>query len=369
MKHTMRNIAPGYLCGIMMLGFLATTTVSCKKSYNSPPTPSHEDGINYEQVNLVADQASAGAVKTDPNLVNPWGIAVSPTGVFWISANHAGVSTVYDTTGNSLIPAVTIPAPGGGAGAPTGQVFNNTPNFFITAFGKVSKFIFATEDGTIAAWGGGPTAFIVGDRSAANAVYKGLAIANTGTANFIYAADFKNGKVDVYDSTFKYVAGMTLTDPTIPAGFAPFNVKNIGGMLYVTYAKQKGPDNEDDQAGAGNGYIDIFQPDGTFVKRFAGQGTLNSPWGIAVAGTDFGQGLVSPILVGNFGDGRINVFQSDGTYVGQLQSAPGTPIVIDGLWDLFFPANGVPNVNPYRLYFTAGPAGENHGLFGYLKLK
>jgi uncharacterized protein (TIGR03118 family) len=340
--------------------------LACKKITAS--TPSAQAGISYNHVNLVSDQSGVAAM-TDPNLLDAWGIAVSPTGIFWISSNHGGSATVYDTTGATKIPAVTIPAPGSPTGgAPSGQVFNTTTNFTISSTGKLSKFIFCTEDGTIAAWGGGTSAVIVADRSSSGTVYKGLTIATDGGANYIYAADFHNGKIDVFDSTFTYTTGRTFSDPNIPAGFAPFNIRNISGMLYVLYAKQQGPDNMDDQAGPGNGYVDIFNPNGTFVSRFASQGPLNSPWGIAVAGTEFGQGLL-PILIGNFGDGRISVFKQDGTYMGQLQDSTNNPLSIDGLWDLYFPANGVPNVSPYRLYFTAGPGGEAHGLFGYLKLR
>lgn len=355
---------PGYARGIIVLGLTATLLAGCKKSSTSAPMLT----TTYDQVNLVADAASLGAAKTDPALLNAWGIAVSPTGIFWISANHSGTSTVYDTSGNTKIPPVAIPSPTAPTGgAPSGQVYNNTTGFVIPGNGKLSKFIFCTEDGTIVGWGGG-AALVAADRSGANAVYKGLTIASNAGANYIYAADFHNGNIDVFDSTFAYQSGWTFKDPNIPAGFAPFNIRYIGGMLYVCYAKQKGPDNMDDQAGQGNGYVDIFKTDGSFVSRFASQGTLNSPWGIVGAGTDFGLGLLQPILIGNFGDGRINVFTSDGKYQGQLLDNSHNPISIDGLWDLYFPVNGVPNVSPYRLYFTAGPGGETHGLFGYLTL-
>jgi uncharacterized protein (TIGR03118 family) len=237
----------------------------------------------------------------------------------------------------------------------------------INASQKVAKFIFVNEDGTVSAWGGGDSTITVADRSASNTVYKGLALANDGTANFLYAADFRGGKIDVYDKTFSLVTTKPFSDPDIPAGFGPFNVQNIGGKLYVTYAKLEGPENEDDQAGPGNGYVDVFNPDGTLVKRFASQGVLNSPWGIAQAPAGSGFPLHA-LLIGNFGDGRINLFDSTGALIGPLQSN-GQPVVIEGLWALDFPYNEAPAASdPKRLYFTAGPVNETHGWFGFLKM-
>lgn len=350
---------------LIILSLSFATIVSCKKNQ----TPTVMATGNYEQVNLVADQSSSGAAHTDPNLINAWGLAISSSGSFFISSNHGGVSTIYDTTGASLLAPIVIPKPGAlSGGAPSGVVFNSTSDFVITATGETSKFIFATEDGTIAAWSSAGIALIVADRSSAGAVYKGLTIANDGTGNFIYAANFKGGTIDVFDHTFAYVSGKTFTDPNIPAGFAPFNVRNINNMLYVTYAMQKGPDNMDDQAGPGNGYVDIYKPDGTLVSRFASQGSLNSPWGIAAAPSGFGAGQ-NAILISNFGDGTINVFNQDGTTAGPLKDSNGNTLSINGIWDMSFPVNGEPAGNPNRLFFTAGPASESHGLFGYLQLK
>ncbi|HEV7622427.1 MAG TPA: TIGR03118 family protein, partial [Flavisolibacter sp.] len=224
---------------------------------------------------------------------------------------------------------------------------------------------YASEDGVISGWNGGDSTVAVADFSASNAVYKGICLANDGSANFLYLADFKNAKIDVLDKNFQLVTGKTFSDPGIPAGFAPFNIKNIGGNLFVTYAKQKGPDNKDDQAAIGNGYVDIFNVNGQLVKRFASAGTLNSPWGIAKSSTGFGQSSGS-ILVGNFGDGKINVFDSSGKYGGQLLSGNQT-LTIDGLWEITFESATVTGANPDLLYFTAGPSSETHGVFGYLK--
>lgn len=364
MKNAYQRMAGFCVAGTLAFSILAGT--SCNKNDSSNPPPSANN--SYDEVKLVADQSSSGAASTDPNLTNPWGIAIGGTGAFWISANHSGKSTIYDRTGASLLAAVTIPAPGSGlVGSPTGVVYNATSDFVIGVTGETSKFIFATESGTIAAWSSAGLAVTVADRSSANAVYKGLTIANDGTANFIYAADFKNAKIDVFDHSFAYVSDKVFSDSSIPAGFAPFNVRNIGGMLYVTYAKQKGPDNEDDEAGAGNGYIDVFRPNGTLVSRFASQGSLNSPWGIAVAPAGFGLGS-NAILVGNFGDGHINAFNQDGTVIGPLKDTSKNALTINGLWDITFPVNGVPSGDPNQLFFTAGPDDETHGIFGYLKL-
>jgi uncharacterized protein (TIGR03118 family) len=191
-------------------------------------------------------------------------------------------------------------------------------------------------------------------------------MASDGTANFLYLTNFKGGKIDVFNREFNYVTNKPFWDPNIPAGFAPFNIQNIGGKLYVTYAKQKEPDHMDDQAGPGNGYVDIFNPDGTFVKRFASKGELNSPWGIALAPPGFA-GQSQTILIGNFGNGRINVFDMQGNHLGALK-VQGQNIVIDGLWAIDFLKNNLPGGSPTDpLYFTSGPDGESHGLFGYLQ--
>ena len=317
---------------------------------------------HFQQVNLVSDTAGYGAARTDPNLTNAWGIAVSPTGVLWISANHSGLSTVYDAGGNQLRPPVVIPgADEISAGAPTGQLFNNTTDFVIPSTGTVSKFIFAGEDGIISAWNTGNNAQIVANRSANEAVYKGITMAQDAGHNFLYATNFKGRAIDVFDDHFNYVTDKPFYDPTIPADYGPFNIRNISGKLYVTYAKLKGPDNEDDEAGPGNGFVDIYNPAGLLLRRFATHGKLNSPWGIAEVSQGFAT-THSAILIGNFGDGRINVFDESGEFEGQLRGN-GQPITIEGLWAL---EAGVPG-NTDRLFFTAGPGEEEHGLFGYIK--
>jgi uncharacterized protein (TIGR03118 family) len=327
---------------------------ACRKSQNVVPL------FNISQTNLVADNSSFGAAFVDPNLVNAWGISINPGGVIWVSSSAKGLTTIYDKTGKSLIPAITIPpAVLGNTGLPTGQIFNSTTDF------SASKFIFAGADGIISAWTTGTTAVKVADRSLLGAEYTGIALGTNGGANFLYLANFKGAKIDVFDKNFAFVGTMPFTDPNMPAGFAPFNIQNISGQLYVTYAKQLAPANVFDQPGAGNGYVDIFTTAGVFVSRFASQGTLNSPWGITLAPAGFADAQAS-ILVGNFGDGHINIFDLQGNFKGQLQNQ-NQVITIAGLWAVDFLKGNVTGGLPTDpLYFTAGPGGGTHGLFGTL---
>lgn len=329
---------------------------------NIPPI----SNISYQQVDLVSNVSGYGTARIDANLSNAWGIAIGPTGAFWIASNHKGLTTIYDRNGVQLLDPVSIPFQGiPNTGSPTGVIYNNTSDFIIPINNEVSEFIFASEDGTLTAWKSGTSAILVADHSA-TAVYKGLAIASDGGSNFLYAANFKEGKIDVFDKSFNLINSKPFLDPNIPSGFAPFNIQNINGELYVTYAKQKGPDNVDDESGLGNGYVNIFNPNGTLVKRFASQGSLNSPWGVAKAPAGFGLGS-NTILIGNFGDGHINAFDN-GKYLGQLNK-DGDPISIDGLWALEFPKNNVPSGDQNHLFFTAGPSDELNGLFGYIRRK
>ncbi len=353
----MKKLIPEVLTSLkvfFLLFMFFTVMNGCKKNELPPVVLS-----GYHQTNLVSDVATYGAARIDPALVNPWGISFSPTSPLWISANHSSVSVIYDKDGNTVIPPVSIQ---NGNGAPTGQVFNGTSGFVIPDNGKPARFIFCGEDGTITGWNGGAAAVLLADRSSENAVYKGMAMGNDGDANFLYVANFKGSAVDVFDSTFKYVTEKPFHDDDIPADYGPFNIRNIKGNLYVTYAKHKAPDNMDDQKGPGNGYVDIFNMKGKLLKHFASRGALNSPWGIVPAGSDFSP-VSNAILIGNFGDGRINVFDEDGRFMGSLKDELRNDIVIDGLWSI---ENNIHNANPNFLYFTAGPAEETHGLFGYL---
>jgi uncharacterized protein (TIGR03118 family) len=323
---------------------------------------------NFAQTNLVSDTTSYGAAIVDPTLQNAWGLAVNSTApILWVSANHSGATDVYDSTGRTLFGAIPIPSMGvNNGGSPSGVAFNPTNDFLIPGQTAATKFVFVNEDGTVSAWPlGGAATTTVADKSTFNAVYKGCAFAVQGGNTYLYAANFKQNRIDVFDKNWHDVSGFAFKDPAIPDGYGPFNMVNIGGMLYVTYAKTKAPDNEDDDSGPGNGYLDIFSPDGNLVKKFASGGVLNSPWGIAQAPAASGLPFHS-IAVGNFGDGRINVFDSTGVYLGPMESNR-QPVVIEGLWALDFPVNENPLFGPGKLFFTAGPMDERHGLFGYLQ--
>ncbi len=314
---------------------------------------------NFKQLNLTANTTGYHAIRINSNLHNAWGMAVSDGGGIWVSAADGGVSYVYNDRGKQLIPPVTIPSHiKGSPGNPTGQVYNRTTDFVISANGNPGKFIFASEDGTISAWNGGPAAVIVADRSSHGASYTGIAIANDGGANFLYAADFAKHKVDVFDKDYNFIESKRLKDPGIPSEYSPFNIREINNMLYVTYAIVT--DEGEDSTGAGLGFVDVFWPNGQLAKRLASQGTLNAPWGIAEAHTEL-IGM-SAILIGNFGDGHINVYDWDGNFKGQLMTAAG-PVAIEGLWAI---DNDVVKTSRHQLYFTAGPEDEEDGVFGFL---
>lgn len=317
----------------------------------------------FVETKLDADVAAAGAARLDSDLVNAWGIAFGPTGVLWVSDNHTGRSTLYQADGTELPTVVMIPTSTDTVGgAPTGVIFNPTTDFTIGSSGR-ALFIFAGEDGTISAWNASThNAKLVADRSPTGAVYKGLAMASTGGANFLYATNFRHDAVDVFDKTFQFVK--SFTDPNVAAGFAPFGIGNIGGQLYVSFAKRLPPDSMDDEAGLGNGYVDVFDADGSLVTRFASKGSLDSPWAIVQAPAGTGA-LSGDLLVGNFGDGSIGVYNSSGSFLGVLRDTLSAEITIPGLWGLTFG----PTSAPTTLFFAAGPNGENDGLLGTLKLR
>jgi uncharacterized protein (TIGR03118 family) len=313
---------------------------------------------------LVSD-GFASADHTDPNLVNAWGIAFNPTGPVWIADNGASVSTLYDGQGNIVPLVVQIPAAGGGAGGPpTGVVFNATAGFEASK-GNPSKFIFAGEDGVISGWSPAvdPThAVALVDNSSSGAVYKGIALAAGGSGPLLYATDFHNAKVDAFDATMAPVTTGGFVDPNIPAGFGPFGIQAINGDIFVTYAKQDDA-RHDDVKGQGLGFVDVFDANGRLVKRLISRGRLNAPWGLALAPTAFGK-FGGRLLVGNFGDGTINVYDpTDGRPLGRLRDPHHSKIAIDGLWGLSF-GNGFRGQGADSLYFTAGPDGESHGLYG-----
>jgi uncharacterized protein (TIGR03118 family) len=320
----------------------------------------------------IAAQARAGDVFTstplatdasDSQLINPWGISASGTSPFWVSDNGAGVSTLYSVdqatnvaTKQSLV--VTIP----GDGTVTGQAFNGGSGF------NSDRFLFVSEDGTISGWRGalGTTAEIL-QLPDPGIVYKGTSLLDVGGHSYLLSANFASGKIDVLkgDSSAPDLTGK-FTDPAIPNGYAPFNIAVLGNKVYVTYALQNG---KDDLPGAGHGFVSAFDQAGTFLGRIGTMGTLNSPWGLAIAPSGFGS-LAGDLLVGNFGDGRINIFNADlGSpgFLGQLTDAKtGNPLSIDGLWGLI-PGNGTSAGNIHDIYFTAGPNGESGGVLGVLQ--
>lgn len=326
----------------------------------------------YQETDLVSNLPGRAAL-TDPHLVNPWGISFAPGRPFWISDNGTGLSTLYGGDGSIIpSPVVVIPpqpgAPAGSVAAPTGQVFSGSSGVTLPT-GAASVFTFAGEDGTLTGWNPalGNTAVLAVDNSAKGlgSVYKGLEIAATASGTRLYAADFRNGAVDVFNAQFQAVnpGPSGFVDPTLPAGYAPFNIVRMGSSLLVSYALQ-GADKEDDQRGAGHGYVDIFSTEGTLQKRLISGGVLNSPWGMAVAPAGFGA-YSGDLLVGNFGDGRINAFDPEtGLYKGTLKDSQGLPIAIDGLWGLAFRPDLAGQQG--KLYFTAGLNDEADGLLGFI---
>jgi len=336
------------------------------------------NGMSYVAKSLVSDINTSSNPYTSPNvdanLVNAWGIAFNPQGFVWVANNHTSTSTLYDGNGVPQSLVVSIPAGNAGDAAPTGIVFNSTSGFAVTQAGVsgASAFIFVGEAGTVSGWSPAvnrTNAVKVVDRSASSTVYKGLAIATQGAATFLYAADFHNGVVDVYDSNFApVITAGAFTDANLPAGFAPFGIQAIGGLIYVSYAKREAQ-GDDEEAGAGLGAVDVFDTAGTLVKRLipAG-GKLNAPWGIAMAPANFGK-FSNALLVGNFGDGRINAFDAaTGASLGTISQSDGTPIAVDGLWGIAF-GNGLNSQPTNTLFYAAGPAGETHGVYGRIDVQ
>ena len=365
--------------------------------------PSLTQAQHYSQKNLVSDisqpnNADGTTVLVDPNLKNPWGLTRSsttpaqPGSPWWVANNNSGTSTLYDGNGNPFPPpskggplVVTVPPPNGSAAGtqstPTGIVFNGSPTDFLVAPGKSAHFIFATEDGTIAGWNGGQNAVLVVDNSdngsANGAVYKGATSGEINGNKFLYVTNFRSARVEVYDTNFKPVhLGEDAFDPDgdgdhgrddrggerIPRGFAPFNIQNIGGTLFVTYAKQDAA-RHDDVAGDGLGFVEIFTTSGKHIGHLQHGSWLNSPWGVVWTTRDFGE-FSNTILVGNFGSGRIAAFNGfTYKFMGFVKNPDDSILTIDGLWSLTF-GNDATAGPANTLFFTAGINGEQDGLFG-----
>lgn len=324
---------------------------------------------SYDVTVLVSDQMVSGAT-TDTNLKNPWGIAFNPNGFVWIANNGSDTSTLYDGNGK---PPTTLPSivtfPEVKDAKPTGIVFNGTQDFKVDQV-HAPAFIFSSEAGVIFAWT--PAVSLTEARKVAtrkDAIYKGLALAANGKENFLYATDFHNGKIDVFDADYNdALANGRLKckfKVDVPRHFAPFGIQNINGDLFVTYAKQD-QDQEDDVAGAGLGVVAVFDANGCLIRHFAGGWPLNAPWGMALAPASFGR-FSNRLLVGNFGDGRINTFDlGTGIFTGTLRSKHGKAIELEGLWGLRF-GNGVLDQPTNTLFFTAGPNDEANGIYGKIE--
>ncbi|HEY1984080.1 MAG TPA: TIGR03118 family protein [Terracidiphilus sp.] len=327
---------------------------------------------HYLVTDLTADQSGVAPL-TDSNLVNPWGLTRSSSSPWWVSDNGTGLSTLYDGTGAAKSLVVTVPTGDpqlSPTGTPTGTVFNGGTGFALAA-GKPALFMFVTEDGTVSGWNPGvnATSAVIKVNTHGTSVFKGATLATVSdmsgdSLSYLYVADFRRGRVQVYDSSFHQVE-MTddaFEDESLPRGFAPFNVQNIGGDLYVTYGRQDAQ-KHDEVDGAGLGYVDVFSPAGRLIRRLQHGDWLNAPWGLALASGDYGI-YSHDLLVGQFGSGNIAVYDpATGRFKGLLQDASNHPISISGLWALSF-GSGSGSGPATTLYFTAGSDGEQHGLFG-----
>lgn len=324
----------------------------------------------FSAADVVTD--GTGAPHRDANLVNGWGIAFNPTGFVWVANQGSSTSTLYDGKGNPQTLVVSVPAGAGGNAGPAGIVFNGSQDFKVAAGAAsgVAAFIFAGTGGTLSGWSPAVdrthaiTMVDTASGGAGAAAYTGLTLASFNGVNYLYAADFRNGRVDVYDPAWKKVTlpGGGFTDSALPAGYAPYGIQAVGNRIYVTYA-QRATSGPGENRGPGLGIIDVFDPSGAMTGRFATGGALNAPWGVALAPAGFGS-AANMLLVGNFGDGKINVFDpSNGKHVGVLGKADKTPIVIDGLWGIAF-GNGVNEQPVNTLFYAAGPANGTHGAYG-----
>jgi uncharacterized protein (TIGR03118 family) len=336
------------------------------------PAAARQPGNAYRQTNLVSDLPGLAQL-TDPDLVNPWGLAAGPTTPAWVADNGTDKATIYPgfVNGSPITKAgLVVNIPGG---APTGQVFNPTAGFVVRSddASGPARFIFDSEAGLVTGWNPGvpppaPSTQAQVGAGVPDAIYKGLAIASTPAGTFLYAADFHHARIDVFDQGFNLVQlSGSFTDPEIPPGFAPFNVQELGGRLYVAYAKQDA-EAEDEVAGPALGFVDVYSTSGQLLRHLIEHGQLNAPWGLVLApAAGFGR-FSGALLVGNFGNGRINAYNpSTGEFLGRLRHEDGSPIEIEGLWALRF-GNGVTG-DPSTLLFTAGIDDEAHGLFGAIQ--
>lgn len=333
----------------------------------------HQSGNEFVQTNLVSDRTDQNAVVVDPDLKNAWGLAMSPSSPIWVSDNNAGVATLYSVAPGGASAAklgLTVTVPGGRAStgdssSPTGQVFNGGTGFVVSSASGSgpAKFIFSSESGQITGWNPAAGATVAQlEYSSPTAVYKGLTIATSDAGTFLYASNFHDGTVDVFDSNFQLVTTAGgFADPSIPAGYAPFGIQDLNGLIYVSYAKQDAA-KHDDVAGSGHGFVDVFTPNGFRVERLASRGHLDSPWGMTIAPAGFGR-FGGALLVGNFGNGHINAYNAfSGEYLGTLHGQNDQDVTIDGLWGLTFGTASTGGTG--TLLFSAGINHEQDGLFG-----
>jgi uncharacterized protein (TIGR03118 family) len=352
---TFRNRAAAYASASFILSLALSATSSAQ---------------HYNRVDLTADQSSISAehVVVDPNLVNSWGLARSSSSAWWVSDNHAGLSTLYDGNGNAQPLVVTVPPPKDvtGASAPTGITFNPTTSFQV-APDQPAIFLFATEDGTISGWNPrvNPTVAVRMVNQPGKAIYKGLAIAKKDERAFLYATNFVTGRVDVFDGKFHriHTTDDAFRNPNLQDEdrWSAFGIQNVGGTIVVTYARRK-PGETDEEHGAGLGRVAIFDTEGRFLSELQRGSWMNAPWGIALCPGDFGA-FSHRLLIGNFGSGNIHAFNTfTGKHEGQILNPDGSPLTIDSLWALSFGSGTTGLFN--ELFFTSGPNDENDGLFG-----
>jgi len=371
-SKTAVRIAKAGLCGIVLGAAIAACGGGDDHPMTPPPVVMPPVMTSaFTTTALVTDQAS-GAAHTDTHLVNAWGLAFNPTAFVWVANNGTSTSTLYDGNGVPQTLIVAIPAGTAGDAAPTGIVYNGTSDFKVTQNGVTgaSPFIFVGEAGTVSGWSPSVnrTNAVIAVDTNGTSVYKGLAIGAFAGANYLYAADFRNNRIDVYNASYqKATLPGGFVDPNLPAGYGPFGIQAIGDRVYVAYAQRETSGN-DEVKGAGLGVVDVYDMGGTFLHRLAAGGALNAPWGLAMAPANFGD-FSNAILVGNFGDGKINAYNpSTGAFIGTLSKADHTPIVIDGLWGIAF-GNGVNNQPTNTLFYTAGPSDESHGIYGRIDMQ
>jgi len=323
------------------------------------------EGQHYKVSNYVSDQPGQGQ-HLDVNLVNPWGLARSESGPWFVANNGSGTATSYNINGVLRPPVVNVPGAQGGKAAPTGVVYNGTSDFEISP-GKPARYIFVSEDGTISGWNPDVGLQAVVKATDPTAVYKGIAIANFRGANYLYVTNFKTRRVENFNSQFQNVR-LRLTyfaDGAIPASYSPFNIRNIGNIIYVTYA-QVDPATLDDVPGPGKGYLNVFTTGGVLLKRMQQGSWLNAPWGLALAPDDFGA-FTHYLLVGQFGSGQIAAYElTSGLFAGLLRDDADNVLTIQGLWALSFGNAGQLGSLLTRLFFTAGGEDETHGQFGVI---